>query len=174
MLPTRRGPDEDDTPLEGELFTARPGPALPGLGARLSRLLRIFWLISLAVTGWLLWLTVGQGVSGVLDVVLALLLATPLVVLTLVVLGVNQLTSLFSRSADQLQAHLRAQAEGRNARLAAMELHDTLRELRDHAEGLALLGFMLTPGFLGLLGLSVIATLVMIPVALFTLLFALF
>lgn len=174
MIPAPRRPHDDESPLEGELLSARPGPVMPGLGARLTRLVRAIWLISLAVTGWLLWLTLGAGPSGVLDLLLALLLATPLVVLTLVVLGLGQLTSLMSRSAEQLQAHLRAQAEGRNPRLAALDLHYTLSELRDHAEGLALLGFMLTPGFLALFGLAVLATLVMIPVALFTLLFALF
>jgi len=173
MLPSSREPQQDQAPLEGELLSHNH-PDLPPWGGRLSRALRLFWFTSLAVTAWLLWLTLRGGPSGVLDLLLALLLATPLVVLTLVMLALGQLVSLLRRSSSELDAHLRAGMQGRDPRLAAMELRYTMAELRGQAGGLVFLRFMLTPGFLAAVGLSVLATLVMIPVALFTLLLNLF
>lgn len=173
MLPTPRGPREGDSPLEGELLSSRR-PPMPDMGARLGRALRLFWFVSLAVTGWLLWLTLRGGPSGVLDILLALLLAAPFTVLTLVMIALGQLLDLMRSSSSALQAHWRASMEGRNPGFAAMELRYSLAELRDKAGTLALLGFMLTPGFIAAVGLAVLATLVMIPVALFTLLLKLF
>ncbi|MEF3193990.1 MAG: hypothetical protein K6346_07240 [Halothiobacillaceae bacterium] len=173
MPPAPRLPHEEDTPLEGELIS-RPDLRMPDLGARLQRGLRLFWFISMAVTGWLLWLTLRGGPSGVLDVLLALLLAAPFAVLTLVMFALGQILDLMRGSSSALQAHWRANMEGRNLGLAAIKLRYTMAELRDRAGNLALLGFMATPGFIAAVGLSLLATLIMIPVALFTLLLKLF
>ncbi len=173
MFPTPRGPHEGDSPLEGELLSSRR-PPMPDMGTRLGRALRLFWFVSLVVTGWLLWLTLRGGPSGVLDILLALLLAAPFTVLTLVMVALGQLRDLMHRSSGELDAHLRAGMERRDPRMAAMELRYTMAELRGKAGSLAFLRFMLTPGFFAAVGLSVLATLIMIPVALFTLLLNLF
>lgn len=173
MFPMPRSPREDDSPLEGELLSSRR-PPIPGMGTRLGRALRLFWFISLVVTGWLLWLTLRDGPSGVLDILLALLLAAPFTVLTLVMVALGQLLDQVRRSSSELDAHLRVGMGGRDPRMAAMELRHTMAELRGQVGSLAFLRFMLTPGFFAAVGLSVLATLVMIPVALFTLLLNLF
>ncbi len=174
MHPAPHRPGDEQAPLEGELLSARGGPHVVDLGQRLARPLRIFWLLSLAITGWLVWLTLRDGPTGVLDLLLALLLMLPFGVLTLVYLALGKLLGLMQRSASQLDSHLRAGLGQRDPRMAAVELRYTLEELRGDAGGLAMLRFMLTPGFFGLVGLSVVATIVMIPVALFTLLLNLF
>lgn len=174
MHPTPRRPDQDDTPLEGELLSARGSPHVADLGGRLRNPLRVFWLISLAVTGWLVWLTLKGGPTGVVDILLALLLALPFGVLTLVYLALGKLLGLMQRSSEQLDKHFASGLDGRDPRMAAVNLRYTLEELRGNAGGLAMLRFMLTPGFFGLVGLSVLATVIMIPVAVFTGLLALF
>ncbi|MGK0673495.1 MAG: hypothetical protein ABWU16_02390 [Halothiobacillaceae bacterium] len=173
MFPTPRGPREGDSPLEGELLSSRRSP-MPDIGARLGQALQLFWFVSLAATGWLLWLTLRGGPSSVLDILLALLLAAPLTVLTLVMVVLDQLRDLMCRASGALDAHRRAGMERGDPRMVAIELRYTMAELRDKVGGLALLRFMLTPGFFAAVGLSVLATLVMIPVALFTLLLELF
>ncbi|MEW6766155.1 MAG: hypothetical protein AB1344_10270 [Pseudomonadota bacterium] len=174
MHPTPRGPGDDQAPLEGEVLSARGAPHVAEVGQRFVRPLRIFWLLSLAVTGWLAGLTVHAGLTGVLDILLVLLLILPFGVLSLVFFALGKLLKLVQRSATQIDSHLRAEMEGRDPRMAAMNLRYTLEELRGEAGDLVMLRFMLTPGFFGLVGLSVLATIIMIPVALFTLLFKLF
>lgn len=175
MFPTQRGPGDEREPLEGEFLSARgERPHVADFGGRLRKPLQTFWLVSLGVTGWLVWLTLKGGPTGVLDILLALLLAAPFGILTLVYLAFGRILGLMQRSSAKLDQHLGAGMDNRDPRMAAVNLRYTLEELRGDAGGLAMLRFMLTPGFFAAVGLSVLATIVMIPVALFTLLLALF
>jgi hypothetical protein len=175
MHPAPRGPGDGHEPLEGELLSARGDtPHVADWGGRLRKPLRMFWLVSLGVTGWLVWLTLRGGPTGLMDLLLALLLALPFGVLTLVYLAFGRLLGLMRRASGRLDQHLGAGMDSRDPRMAAVNLRYTLEELRGDAGGLAWLRFMLTPGFFAAVGLSVLATIIMIPVALFTLLLAAF
>jgi hypothetical protein len=171
-------------PLEGEVLP-QPGEQFDAAARRMSKPFNTLWWISLTMTAWLVWLTLRGDPTGVMNILLALILALPFVVLSVARLGLAGMFGLLREGVQQ------AHAMPKNAQ----QWQDTMRNAREHA-GKAKAGdwmgaagkvsdgvdgvrsaaqmLLLTPMFFAAFALSLLATLIMVPVTLFTLLLALF
>ncbi len=152
---------------------------------RMTKPLDTLWWLSLLMTLWLVWLTLKGDPTGIINMLLALLLALPFIVLSAARLGLAGLLGLLRdgvqqahampRNAQEWQASLRtAREQARQAKAgdwvgAAWKTSETVGAARDTLQLL-----MLSPAFMLALVLALLATLIMIPVTLFTLLLAVF
>lgn len=193
----RRPDGHHDAPLEGELLPTA-GEQVADLSRRFSRPLDILWVISLLVTGWLLWLALRGGPTGVMDILLALLLSVPFALLSAARLGLWWMTRSLRETQLEMERQFRSTFGADGTRIDMTDMGAMMERMRQQAAGMAddwraapgriagmggsfmarmagmARGFMLTPAFFFAVGLSLLATLVMIPVALFTLLLNLF
>ncbi|MEW6445077.1 MAG: hypothetical protein ACOZAQ_10230 [Pseudomonadota bacterium] len=203
-LPTSRGPRggdpdgdlDDERIVEGELMPdarAAASEQIAGLSRLIARPLDILWTISLLVTGWLLWLALHDA-DGVIDILLGLLLALPFALLSMARLGLWWMGRALRKAREDIRNPLQSAFGSGDMRFNASDLGGFMNNMRHQAVDWAreplraadmagslferassLAGsLMLTPFFFAALAFSLLATLVMIPVALFTLLFALF
>jgi hypothetical protein len=171
-------------PLEGEVLP-QAGEQFDAATRRISKPFNTLWWVSLVMTVWLVWLTLRGDPTGIMNVLLALILALPFLVLSAARLA---LAGVFALLRDGVQ---QAHAMPKNAQ----QWQDTMRNAREHAgkarasewmgaagkvsdtvDGVrtAAQALMLTPGFFAALALSLLATLIMLPVTLFTLLLVVF
>jgi len=171
-------------PLEGEVLP-QPGEQFDAAARRMSKPLNTLWWLSLCMTVWLVWLTLRGDPSGIMNILLALVLALPFVVLSAARLGLAGVFSLLRdgiqqahtmpKNAQQWQDTMRdAREQARKARAndwmgTAGKVNDSVDSLRTAAQTL-----LLTPMFFAALALSLLATLIMVPVTLFTLLLVVF
>ncbi|HET20480.1 MAG TPA: hypothetical protein ENO16_07765 [Chromatiales bacterium] len=193
----RRPDGHHGAPLEGELLPTA-GERVADLSRRFSRPLDILWGVSLLVTGWLLWLALRDGPTGVLDILLALLLCVPFAVLSAARLGLWWMTRSLRETQLEMERQFQSTFGADGAGFDPTDMGAMMERMRQQAAGMAgdwraapgrmagvaggfmgrmagmARGFMLTPAFLFAVALSLLATLVMIPVALFTLLLNLF
>ncbi len=174
----------EEAPLEGEVLP-QPGEQFDQATRQISKPFNTLWWISLTMTAWLVWLTLRGDPTGIMNLLLALILALPFVVLSVARLGLAGMFGLLREGVQQ------AHAMPKNAQ----QWQDTMRNAREHAgkarasdwmgaagkvsdrvDGVrtAAQALMLTPGFFAALALSLLATLIMLPVTLFTLLLVVF
>lgn len=174
----------DQAPLEGEVLP-QPGEQFDQATRQISKPFNTLWWISLTMTAWLVWLTLRSDPTGVMNILLALILALPFVVLSVARLGLAGMFGLLREGVQQAHAMPKNaqqwQATMRNAREqagkaqagdwmgAAGKVSDSVEGVRSAAQML-----LLTPMFFAAFALSLLATLIMVPVTLFTLLLALF
>ncbi len=175
---------QEGEPLEGEVLP-QAGEQFDAAARRMSKPFNTLWWVSLTMTVWLVWLTLRGDPTGIMNLLLALILALPFLVLSATRLA---LAGVFSLLRDGIQ---QAHAMPKNAQ----QWQDTMRSAREHAtkarasdwmgtagkvsdrvDGVrtAAQALMLTPGFFAALALSLLATLIMLPVTLFTLLLVVF
>ncbi len=167
-------------PLEGEVLP-QPGEQFDEAARRMSKPFDTLWWLSLGMTAWLVWLTLRGDPTGIMDMLLALVLSLPFLVLSAARLGLSSVFGLLRESVQQAHAMPRnahewqdAMSNARKARMgdwmgAAGKVHDSIENIRGIGQAL-----MLTPMFMVALVLSLLATLIMIPVTLFTLLLVVF
>jgi hypothetical protein len=171
-------------PLEGEVMP-QAGAQFDEATRRMSQPFNTLWWLSLAMTLWLVWLTLRGDPSGVMNILLALVLALPFLVLSLARWGLASVLDVLRAglkqaqampsSAQQWQATMRdAREQAKSARAshwagAAWSATERVGQVQEGVQTL-----MLTPLFLVALLLSLFATLIMLPVTLFTLLLVLF
>ncbi len=186
MLPPLHGKGQNGAPLEGELLPS-PDEQLAGLLRRLTRPFDILWLVSLPVTAWLVWLSLRGGPTGVMDILLVVLLCLPFALLSAARLGLWWMSRRLIEAQLALQRppgapfDMRAMLE-RMRQQAAESCDWCVAPGRMAGKGagfmarlaLKMSSLMLSPKFFFALGLALLAILVMIPVALFTLLLKLF
>lgn len=171
-------------PLEGEVLP-QPGEQFDAAARRMSKPFDTLWWLSLSMTLWLVWLTLRSDPTGIMNILLALILALPFLVLSAARLGLAGVFSLLRdgiqqahampKNAHEWQASMRsAREQASKARAgdwmgAAGKVSDSVDGVRTAAQTL-----MLTPMFFAAFALALLATLIMIPVTLFTLLLAVF
>lgn len=171
-------------PLEGEVLP-QPGEQFDAAARRMSKPFDTLWWLSLGMTLWLVWLTLRGDPTGIMNILLALVLALPFLVLSAARWGLAGVFSLLRdgiqqahampKNAQEWQASMRnAHDQASKARAgdwmgAAGKVSDSVDGVRTAAQTL-----MLTPMFFAAFALSLVATLIMIPVTLFTLLLAVF
>ena len=171
-------------PLEGEVLP-QPGEQFDAAARRISKPFNTLWWLSLGMTVWLVWLTLRGDPSGLMNILLAVILSLPFLTLSAARLGLASVFNLMRDSVQQAHAmpknahewqstlhNARAQASQSKAGDwvgAAWKANETVSSARD-----ALQMLMLTPMFFAALALSLLATLIMVPVTLFTLLLAIF
>ena len=171
-------------PLEGEVLPDA-GEQFDATTRRISKPLNTLWWISLLMTAWLVWLTLRGDPTGIMNILLALALTLPFLVLSTARLALAGVFSLLRngiqqahampKSAQEWQATMRnAHDQARTSRAgdwmgAAGKVNDTVDGVRTAAQML-----VLTPKFFAALALSLLATIIMLPVTLFTLLLIMF
>ena len=174
----------EHAPLEGEVLP-QPGEQFDRAAKQMGKPFNVLWWLSLVMTLWLVWLTLRGDPTGLMNILLAVVLSLPFLILSAARLGLASVFSLLRQGVEQAHAMPKNTADWqdtlRNARNeagkakaadwagAAWKANDTLSSARD-----TLQLFMLTPKFFAALALALLATLIMIPVTLFTLLLALF
>ena len=171
-------------PLEGEVLP-QPGEQFDAAARRMSKPFNTLWWLSLSMTVWLVWLTLRGDPSGLMNILLAVILSLPFLILSAARLGLASVFNLMRESVQQAhampktahewqstlhQARTQAyQAKAGDWVGAAWKANEAVSGARDAMQML-----MLTPMFFAALALSLLATLIMVPVTLFTLLLALF
>jgi hypothetical protein len=171
-------------PLEGEVMP-QAGEQFDAMTQRMSQPFDTLWWLSLGMTVWLVWLTLRGDPSGVMNILLALVLMLPFLVLSLARWGLSSVLGVLRaglkqaqampNSAQQWQATMRdAREQAKTARSShwAGAVWSVTERLGLVQEGVQTL--MLTPLFLLALVASLLATLIMLPVTLFTLLLMVF
>ncbi|MEW5838913.1 MAG: hypothetical protein AB1717_08790 [Pseudomonadota bacterium] len=172
------------TPLEGEVLP-EPGEQFDRAARQMSKPFNALWWLSLGMTLWLVWLTLHGDPGGLMNILLAVVLSLPFLILSAARLGLANVFSLLRQGVEQAHAMPKnaadwqdtlrnAHSEARKAKAsdwvgAAWKANETVGGMRDTLQLL-----MLTPKFFAALALALLATLIMIPVTLFTLLLAIF